>query len=276
MKRMLFLLMSGLVFCLSSCEDVEVGYLETENAVYSKDTLHLYNVEDRLAKYQGYQVEFDQKGGAEYLGQIDEIEKKKAILQVEQDILYDQLMNLYELIEGGTLSGKELELVEEERARVEGEYYGIVDQMDELDSERFDIWTELTQFTRDLWKSFGETEDIDQLAFEMGRLVRVWEVIPNTISKLKNTMALKIPWVTAPIEGILGTEPLSFSIAGVKNENPENAELFRQALSIMGGGLMHVAQDVEAPSGRYVVSIVVQNEGQRALLEDIFTFIVDK
>ena len=44
----------------------------------------------------------------------------------------------------------------------------------------------------------------------------------------------------------------------------------------MGGGIMFVAFDVEAPAGTYTVSVVVENEGQRAVLEDAFTFILEE
>lgn len=275
MKKIMLLLMSSLAFCLLSCEDVEVGYLEIENASYSKDTLYLYNVEDRLVEYQGYQAEFNAQGGAEYLRRIDEIEKEVAKIQAQADVIYEELINLYDLYDSGSVTGTELEELEAEIARTEVKYEALREEMYEIDIT-WDIKQELKQFTRDLWKSFGQTEDIDQLAFAMGRLVQVWEVIPNTISKLQNTVTLKIPWSTAPIEGILGTEPMSYGIAGVKNENAENAELFRKALSIMGGGIMHVVVDVEAPAGRYSVSVLVKNEGQHAVLEDVFTFIVEE
>ena len=44
----------------------------------------------------------------------------------------------------------------------------------------------------------------------------------------------------------------------------------------MGGGRMYVEQNLEAPAGRYGVSIRLENKGQRAILEDAFTFIVDE
>ena len=93
---------------------------------------------------------------------------------------------------------------------------------------------------------------------------------------MKNTIEYSIPWVTSPIDRVLGTEPLSYYIENVKNESAANAELFRKSLTIMGGGRMYVEQNLEAPAGRYVVSIRIENKGQRAVLEDVFTFIVDE
>ena len=61
-----------------------------------------------------------------------------------------------------------------------------------------------------------------------------------------------------------------------RNDNPGNAELFRKSLTILGGGRMNVAFDCKAPAGRYVVSVAIENEGQYAVLEEAFTFIVDK
>ena len=98
----------------------------------------------------------------------------------------------------------------------------------------------------------------------------------SEIVKLENRIKYQSPWVTQPIESVLGTEPLSYAIANVKNDNLENAELFRQSLTIMGGGRMNVAFGCKAPAGRYVVSIEIENEGQRAVLEEVYTFIVDK
>ena len=62
----------------------------------------------------------------------------------------------------------------------------------------------------------------------------------------------------------------------MRKETPESAELIREALSIMGGGRIHVALDVKAPAGVYVVSIILENEGLHRLLEDIYTFIVEE
>lgn len=74
----------------------------------------------------------------------------------------------------------------------------------------------------------------------------------------------------------MGTEPLMYSIAEVSNESAANAELFRKSLTIMGGGRMYVDQNLEAPAGVYKVSIRIENEGQSALLKDVFTFIVEE
>ena len=117
-------------------------------------------------------------------------------------------------------------------------------------------------------------QQVNQIAEELG--FGSEKELTNQVDKLKNTIEYEIPWVTSPIEGVLGTEPLVYSIENVKNENAANAELFRKGLSIMGGGRMYVEQNLEAPAGRYVVSIRLENKGQRAILEDAFTFIVDE
>ena len=33
---------------MGACSDVEVGYLVSEHAAYTQDSLHLYNIENRL------------------------------------------------------------------------------------------------------------------------------------------------------------------------------------------------------------------------------------
>lgn len=262
MKRIIYLLILGLAFLLPGCEDVEVGYLEAGNAGYSIDTLLIYDVETRLEEYKGYEAELRAAGGDEILDRFVEI---AAELQAIDNLLYgpgglgggidDQMRSIEDAIEKGGLDSDELAKLEMELERLQKRRDEIKKQFDGLYGEKYDLNKQLRSIAQDL--GFDSADDII-----------------NTVLMLENKMKFRSPWVTSPIEGILGTEPMRYSIAGVKNENPENAELFRQSLSIIGGGLMQVALDVKAPVGRYKVSILVENEGQKALLEDAFTFIV--
>ena len=87
---------------------------------------------------------------------------------------------------------------------------------------------------------------------------------------------VSIPWVTSQIEQLLGTEPLSYSLVGVKSPNgQEAAEDFAKYLTVIGGGRMYVDARVDSPEGCYTVSLKVENEGHSAILTDIFTFVLE-
>ncbi len=255
MKKIIYLLMLGFVCCLPACEDVEVGYLETENAGYSIDTLSLYNIEERLVEYKAYLVKFNEL--AEPINEkIDELQEE---WYEKDDILYwDYDEPMYEL-------GEQIENASgAEKDRLQAEY-------DKLNAEREVLRQEMQGIQNEQRKL---RNDVKQIAIDMG--FDSAAQITDGVSKLENTLKYKIPWVTSGLEGVKGTEPMSYSIVEVRNEKPENAELFRKSLSIMGGGRMHVALDVEAPAGEYIVSIAIDNEGQHAVLEDAFTFIVEE
>lgn len=256
MKRIIYLLMLGFTFFLPGCEDVEVGYLEAGNAGYSIDSLFIYDVETRLEEYRGYEAELRASGGDEILDRFKEVSSEFEIADRLLNEMDNKLYDIQDAIDGGTIGGSELE---------------------ELLAEYNRIYEKRQAYWKDVWQKWdrekGElNRQLDRIAQDMG--FDDADAIMGTVLMLENKMKFKSPWVTSPIEGILGTEPMRYSIAGVKNENPENAELFRQSLSIIGGGLMQVALDVKAPVGRYKVSILVENEGKKALLEDAFTFVV--
>ena len=79
------------------------------------------------------------------------------------------------------------------------------------------------------------------------------------------------PWVSPKIQGVVGTDPITYQIAAVKSENG-NAEMFKALLSVRGGGRMEFPLVSDIPAGDYVVSLKVTNEGHSVILEDIFTF----
>ncbi len=85
---------------------------------------------------------------------------------------------------------------------------------------------------------------------------------------------LGTPWVTLRIQGVLGTEPIIYSIESVKASDGGNAELFKNELEIIGGGTMYYPIQPKAPAGTYVVSIRLTNEGYSKVLEEAYTFVV--
>lgn len=82
------------------------------------------------------------------------------------------------------------------------------------------------------------------------------------------------PWVTTKIQGVLGTPPINYRIANVTATEGGDAGLFREELTIRGGGTMLVPLVPRAPQGRYKVSIEIYNEGYTQIKENAFTFII--
>ena len=87
-------------------------------------------------------------------------------------------------------------------------------------------------------------------------------------------LELGTPWVTLQMQGVLGTNPITFSIEDVKASEGGNAELFEAELEIIGGGTMYYPIKPQAPAGKYVVSVRLTNEGYSKVLEDAYTFVV--
>ena len=257
MRRLLYLLAVAGGFLFSSCHDLEVGYLVTGTAEYPDDTLRLYNIEDRLQELKDIQTELHRRTAP--------LQEEKAWWEEEElnrdDDLYDFDVDVLEpareALEDPSLTAAQREELEKQVAELE------------IEREKLrDLWQEAGDKIWDLNQAINKV--IVDLGFNSER-----ELI-NQIERHQNTLDYKIPWVTSPIDGVLGTEPLMYSIAEVSNEDAAKAELFRKSLTIMGGGRMYVEQNLEAPAGVYKVSILIENEGQSALLKDVFTFIVEE
>ncbi len=103
-------------------------------------------------------------------------------------------------------------------------------------------------------------------------------VIPKTEDLDEVTDALRIknnaPWVTQPIQGIEGTDPIIYSVESVTASEGGDATLFKQELKIIGNGSFYYPLEHKAPAGKYVVSIRVTNEGYSHVVKDIYTFVV--
>lgn len=82
------------------------------------------------------------------------------------------------------------------------------------------------------------------------------------------------PWVTIRIQGILGTQPFFYEVAGVNASEGGNAEAFMKEISVRGAGIMELPLYHSVPEGKYTVTLKVRNEGHSAILEEIFTFVI--
>lgn len=90
-----------------------------------------------------------------------------------------------------------------------------------------------------------------------------------------NMIVTGADWVSNEMAGVLGTNPLVFTLENVTAADGGNAELFKEQVRIFGGGRVYFpSKDIKAPNGTYVLSIRVSNIGYSAVVEDVFTVII--
>lgn len=251
MKNLIYLLILGTASLFSACQDVTVGYLFVdETAGYSIDTMHIFNIENEIQLLNDLQEAFKTET-AEYQEELAQLEADLAIKSQEAQEAYDRmLLPLEEEMDDPDFDFDHyMEVYEEWDEMYNTPTYEISIQIDEIKNE------------------------LDQIAEEMG--LDTPEVIAKHIKEYRNKIDFKLPWTTPKIEGIQGTEPLTYTVIAVKNENPENAAKFMKHVGTMGGGTIYVDIDVDAPVGIYTVTLEVKNEGRSKILEDVFTFIVE-
>ena len=89
------------------------------------------------------------------------------------------------------------------------------------------------------------------------------------------------PWVSYRIQGVAGTNPINFELAGVKATEGGDAEKFKALaqkglLKVDGGMIVLMHEGVaELPnSGRYTLSLRVYNDGHSKTIDDVYTIIV--
>lgn len=257
-KIYLFLILIGL--SLAGCHEVTVGYIKTEHAAYPIDSLHIYDTlamrteiarlsalsvsEYDSLKFVADSLDIEYKAvssdySVQYMTLVFPLERQK------EKLLEDSIHHVQEIIE---LKKK----IEKNKTEVTDP---LEKKMNDLDEEIYLIREKLS------------TMDPSEGQAEAGVL--------ETLTKLRARVGKPIPWTTSEIEGVDGTAPLFFSIAGVRAEKGGDAEVFRSQLTIKGGGRMMLPYDFKAPAGYYHVSVNISNEGYSRTIEDIFTFIVN-
>lgn len=85
------------------------------------------------------------------------------------------------------------------------------------------------------------------------------------------------PWVSVPIQGVEGSQPVYFSIKKISSSEGD-VKKFRAHLNIRGDGTFYVypfEDDTVVPPGEYKISIVIENEHAQREFDDIFTVIVE-
>lgn len=98
---------------------------------------------------------------------------------------------------------------------------------------------------------------------------------PIVYKKYQDRIAHKSPWVTSQVEGVLGTEPMIYSVEDVKVIGKGDASVFKQEIQIMGGGRFVFPFSFASPDGLYVISIRITNEGYSKVILDAFYFSIE-
>lgn len=87
----------------------------------------------------------------------------------------------------------------------------------------------------------------------------------------------KAPWMTFSLQGYEGTAPITFTIESVTSTaGEEQAALFKEELTIRGGGAMFYPLEHKAGAGTYVVSVRLTNEGYSQVIENAYTFLIEE
>lgn len=257
MKRLLYLAILFANLAFTGCSDVAVGYLFTDDAAYSIDTLYITRFSSLEGKIEELEGQFDL-----YSDEINELIAQTTPLEEE-------------LVEAK---------VEEERLlAIRKEYEKALRNASEADKPYYEQLVNEADAEYQAWKSdvtspleveiYHNKNNIIQLCDELGLLDP--DTIEEEVAQIRAQIDEDIPWTTSQIEQLLGTEPLSYSLVGVKSSNgQETVDDFVKYLTVIGGGRMYVDAKVDSPKGSYTVSLKVENEGHSAILEDIFTFVL--
>lgn len=128
-----------------------------------------------------------------------------------------------------------------------------------------------------LWYSCHDMK-VGYLETENARYQPDTMLIPITPDPFMDMMRIrnKTPWVSIKIQGVSGTPPLLYSIESVKSEDAGEAaaEIFKNELSIRGGGAMTYPLESNVIPGRYLVSVRISSPDHTEVVEDAFTFVV--
>lgn len=256
MRNIYYLLIAGVMWLCAGCQDVTVGFLFADAAKYNPDTMHIFSISKEIDRLTRLQDDFN-LAAKEIQDEIGKWQEKIDAKDIEIEELYDEWDEIeYELDYNESLT-------DEERQELEA-------RLDEMPDLEYIAWEEMDELVmeRNILR-----EELENLATDMG--MESPQVIASKLEEYNNKVSFKLPWTTASIENLEGTEPLHFSIVDVKNVNPENAAKFLQYVRIMGGGKICVDIDLDVPVGAYTLSILIENEGRSKVIKDVFTFVVD-
>lgn len=105
---------------------------------------------------------------------------------------------------------------------------------------------------------------------------------PNTMIVQKNPDAeeeadrieRKFPWVSSQIQGILGTFPIHYEIAGVHTSNGD-IESFYKEVNLRGDSCFEVPFENSIKEGTYYVDVNIFNRGYSIVRDSLFVIVVE-
>lgn len=255
MKIQFYITILWLASMFIGCDNVAVGYLHTDEASYSMDTLQVTRfsaLENNIAELESV---FDQYTPEieSLLAETDQLEEEFVAVNARKEELYEAYKQANSAYNNASAADKDY-------------YRELLDEaMNEYQSYKDDV---------------ADPAE-DRIRYQKNTVVSMCEdagvldpyTIREQVAQLQEQIDKNIPWTTAQIEQVLGTEPLQYSLYSVKSVNgQEAADDFAQYVTVIGGGRMYVDAKVDSPVGYYTVSLKVENEGHSAILTDIFTF----
>lgn len=257
MRNIIYFIAAGIIGLFSACQDVTIGYLESDTAKYTIDTLHILNVNKGLQRLKATEADF-------YENNKELHDEAKQLMQDSLDIARqwkeeeDELLTPIwdEMLDESTTDEELMELMEQQfqiEEELEMKYQPLIDAIKVKMDEK--------------------NEELENLAADMG--IGSLAILQKQITDYQEKVDYKLPWASPKIEGVQGTQPLLFSVIGVTSDNAEAAAKFMEYVGVLGDGTIYVDQNVDVSPGNYAVSLKIENEGRTRILENIFTFIMD-
>ena len=261
MRNTIYFIAAGIAWLFSACQDVTIGYLEVDAAKYTIDTMHIVaNAKNELQRLKSIEADF-YTNTSKLQDEIAQLEEELDDLRYELEGS-DEYWDAYEELGGYDVEDK---FFNEEISYEE--YMELITQINDKLDERFGVTT-LKERLED------SKTTLENLAVEMG--IGSLEILKKQIEEFQQKIDYKLPWTSAKIEGVQGTQPLLFTVIGVKSDNADEASKFMNHIGVLGDGTLYVELDVDATPGNYTVSLQIENEGRTKILNDIFTFVVDE
>lgn len=265
MKKLLYIFMLLGCVSLCSCNEVTVGYLDSDNAAFAIDTMEIVrysNYTERFAELEEILSSYPEEVEA-LLDELDVLGQYRDSFQTSEEYLrlQNRLVLLGQRYDDYTMTpGYDQEYAD----KLMAEYDAV--GMEIAAYEEAYIWPADDAY----WYKYDE---IAVLCDELDKDVP--DDVHKEIENLQTILDNEVPWTTPELDQILGTEPLHYSLAYVRgDQGQEAADDFAKYVTVRGGGRINVAPRVDSPAGRYTVSLQVKNEGHSAILLDVFTFIL--
>ena len=84
----------------------------------------------------------------------------------------------------------------------------------------------------------------------------------------------KYPWVSSPIQGILGTYPIHYKIAGVHTSDGD-VESFYNEVQLRGDSCFEVPFENSIKEGTYYIDVNIYNRGYSLVRDSLFIIVVE-